>query len=612
MVKKISQVPRKKKSFSLSKLTFAVWGLCVIVFVITLTIATNFGRGIVQDTKFGNSNFFLAILSISVCLGILSFGIGILTFIFKELLNKSVLKPKDKSLKSILSISIKFLLIIAVFPLFLVCRIINPAEIFKKIKRKGIKTLSIKTFISRKTITKFVAVLSVSITLIPIWFAGYAFVGFLVKEELNLVEDSIALAGTGSMYPTFPKGQGKTREEQTKEVVGTPGMQRYPSGFILFDKRFLGYEISKGDIISFENEKTYEITTMDNGDPAGFIKRVLALPGDIVEIRGGILYINGERQKEPWIARAQSTFGGEFLRECKTFTIPERKLFVLGDNRKASMDSRHELGLIDYEDIGHVIPLKKQIGNLDKNWRDTANDFEELSKIRIDKEKYLELLNEKRKEAGVPILKYEPKLEKAAAKRGEIILEYDDVSYEATKSGYPIKKAMREVSYYNTTWGEAPLYGYYDAEELIETLFEWPDWKEFLTDENYDDFGIAEVEGEINSCPTQIIVQHFGGYIPPNYTSQEIEGWKTTLRRLKEIQPSWEKLKTWSRFYEENKKDIDRITEIISIRIANIEGVVAKMENNQWLSQTQIDYTYQDTDLYNEQESIATKLNNKF
>ena len=72
---------------------------------------------------------------------------------------------------------------------------------------------------------------------------------------------------------------------------------------------------------------------------------------------------------------------------------------------------------MDFNDVNHVLPWQKQTGGLDKNWHDPINDLDEQAKITLDKEKYVELLNEKRKEAGVKPLKYQPKLEKSAGKR---------------------------------------------------------------------------------------------------------------------------------------------------------------------------------------------------
>ncbi|MCX6705084.1 MAG: hypothetical protein NT162_01985, partial [Candidatus Woesebacteria bacterium] len=108
-----------------------------------------------------------------------------------------------------------------------------------------------------------------------------------------------------------------------------------------------------------------------------------------------------------------------------------------------------------------------------------------------------------------------------------------------------------------------------------------------------------------------IVVQHFAGYVPPNYKKDVVDSWKNSLSGLRGIQPNWEALKNNADFYNNNKQDVDRITQIISIRISNIEGIVAKMDANQWLTNDQDNYTKSGNQaLYNEEESLATKLNN--
>lgn len=336
---------------------------------------------------------------------------------------------------------------------------------------------------------------------------------------------------------------------------------------------------------------------------------MIGIPGDTIELRDGAIYLNGEPQKEPYIAKPRSTFGEKFLNECQKVEVPQGHVFAMGDNRKGSADSR-EIGFVPISDIYYVLPFASQKGTLDKNWHDTTNDLEGSSKIKLDKEKYLELLNEKRNEFGAKPLKYQPKLEKSAFKRGEVILKYDDFSYEATRSGYTQLRAMNDIGYSNITYGEVPISGYYEAEELIENQFEFPESKKFFTDKNFQEVGIAEIEGTLNGCPTQVIVQHIAGYVPPNYTKEHIEGWRKTLADLRGVQSGWQELKEYSS-YQKNKTDVDRINELISIRIANIEAIVRRMEANQWLSKQELDDTYQDENLYKEMDAIATRLNSQ-
>lgn len=150
---------------------------------------------------------------------------------------------------------------------------------------------------------------------------------------------------------------------------------------------------------------------------------------------------------------------------------------------------------------------------------------------------------------------------------------------------------------------------YYFENELIDYVFEFSESRKFLLNKDYQDIGVSTFVGQLNGCPTQIVVQHLAGYVPPNYSKEELDGWEKVLGNLKNVQGSWEKIKDAKIFYEKNKQDADRINEIIAIRISNIEGIVDKMKKNEWLSKTQIDYTYKDDELYKEQQELAKKLN---
>jgi len=291
-------------------------------------------------------------------------------------------------------------------------------------------------------------------------------------------------------------------------------------------------------------------------------------------------------------------------------TVPQDTVFAMGDNRKGSSDSR-EIGFVPIKDITRVLPLEKQKGKLDKNWHDTTNDLADTAKSTIDRNRFVELLNEKRKENGAAPVKYEPKLDMSAKIRGESLLKHNSIKEQ---NSYPVvSSAMSKAGYWNSYVWEWSLEGYYTADELVEDYIErdTTDAKNVWFDKEFDDIGVGEVQGELNGCPTQLIVVHAAGYIPPNYKKEDIESWKTSLSGLREIQPSWARLKEYKEFYEKNKQDVDRINEIISTRIANISTIVAKMEANQWLSATEQKMIDQDKLLYDEQEAVATRLNSR-
>ncbi|MBP8961232.1 signal peptidase I [Patescibacteria group bacterium] len=600
MLKKLSlKLDRKKFLNRITKISVFVWLVCIIgVFAIIGYVV-----GIRKQLFDSAPTIFVSSLLCLIILGCLAFLVGVISFT-AQLIDKKTQKEQN-----IFIFLIKLFFILAILPLYLLIYIFRPLEIISKLRHGGFREL-LKSLQLKQILVKAIALILVGVIILPIWIVGYMTVNALVVNQLGYITDDIKISGTGSMFPTFPKGEGKDPKELAKQIVSTTGMMRYPNGLVIGGKRFFGYEIGRGDIVVVENEKIKEMTKKMYGDTSGWVKRVIGLTGDTIELRGGIVYLNGEPLKEPYTAQPHSTFGETFLSECKKITIPDNSVFVMGDNRKGSGDSR-EIGFIELNAVSHVFPLKNQKGVLDKTWRDTAKDFDETSKIKLDKEKYLQLLNERRKEAGAKELKYQPKLETSASRRAEVILKFDDFSFEATQSGYTMEQAMREANYSNIVWGEAPIQGYYEAEELIDNQFQFPESKKFLTDKTYQEIGIAEVEGEINGCPTQVIVQHLAGYVPPNYEQTDIDGWKNNLSRLKEIQPGWAELKKSKEFYKKNKQDVDRINEIISTRIANISIIVAKMEANQWLSTTEQKMIDQDKPLFDEQEAIATRLNSR-
>jgi signal peptidase I len=97
----------------------------------------------------------------------------------------------------------------------------------------------------------------------------------------------------------------------------------------------LAYRFSdpeRGDVVVFHSPT----------EPADYIKRVIGIPGDIVEVDQGVVKVNGQILDEPYLAEPPAYLG--------TWEVPEGSLFVLGDNRNQSSDS-HEWGFITRSSI---------------------------------------------------------------------------------------------------------------------------------------------------------------------------------------------------------------------------------------------------------------------
>ena len=120
--------------------------------------------------------------------------------------------------------------------------------------------------------------------------------------------------GSGSMEPTLHGCQGCTNDR------------------VLINK--LAYDLKepeRGDIVLFRDPE---------GGAEPLIKRVVGLPGDRIVVRHGTLVLNGEPRNEPYVVNRACVEGVPKTCSFGPVTVSEGHVFVMGDNRASSYDSR--------------------------------------------------------------------------------------------------------------------------------------------------------------------------------------------------------------------------------------------------------------------------------
>ncbi|ABS20756.1 signal peptidase I [Bacillus cytotoxicus] len=104
-------------------------------------------------------------------------------------------------------------------------------------------------------------------------------------------------------------------------------------------KRFESYD--REDIIVVKTDNFY-------------VKRVIGLPGDVIEMKNDQLYINHQVHSEPYLEKNRKHAKQLLVHLTEDFgpiTVPKNKIFVMGDNRLISRDSRNGLGFIDKKQV---------------------------------------------------------------------------------------------------------------------------------------------------------------------------------------------------------------------------------------------------------------------
>ncbi|XKG23370.1 signal peptidase I [Ureibacillus chungkukjangi] len=126
----------------------------------------------------------------------------------------------------------------------------------------------------------------------------------------------------------------------------------------------IGYTIGKPD--------RFDIVVFHAPEGKDYIKRVIGLPGDTIEYKDDQLYINGKAYDEPYLDEYKSQITEGTLTQDFTLqeidptldVIPEGYVFVMGDNRRYSKDSRH-IGIVSQDElIGNTSIIFWPIGDI--------------------------------------------------------------------------------------------------------------------------------------------------------------------------------------------------------------------------------------------------------
>ncbi len=169
-------------------------------------------------------------------------------------------------------------------------------------------------------------------------------IGYIFKQTLNFIMDMLeTIAFVGSIYMII------------HFFILTPhkvkGQSMYPTfvdgEYILTSK--ITYKLrpmKRGDVII--------IKRTDTPDQKLLIKRLIGLPGDEIMIQNGSVYINGEAIPENYLSATTPIPNVSYLKEGEPVLIPSGYVFVMGDNRPNSEDSR-KFGPVPIQNIEGVV-----------------------------------------------------------------------------------------------------------------------------------------------------------------------------------------------------------------------------------------------------------------
>jgi signal peptidase I len=142
---------------------------------------------------------------------------------------------------------------------------------------------------------------------------------------------------TGTWWSRLPK----TQRENAQILVVALVLALIGDRLVVEKVSYYLHPPSTGDIVVFEPPP--QLLEYGYAPGKAFIKRVIGTPGDVVQISGGSVYLNGQVLVEEYIAEAPAY-------ELPPLRVPNDQLFVMGDNRNNSNDS-HIWGFLPQQNV---------------------------------------------------------------------------------------------------------------------------------------------------------------------------------------------------------------------------------------------------------------------
>lgn len=312
-------------------ISFILWGLSILGFFVSFFWVIKTSGGLEQNSEQSIGALF-ALLAF-LLLGVGSFLLGTTLLTWNRLRGES---KHNTLLKGILAVLIQ-----PIFPLYYLSSL-GKSYIQRRPKLKD---------------SRHLGVLVGLFAFLPFWFLGYFLLFFGGRAVLGLGPEFAPVLSSESMAPTIPGGTGY-RYYHYKNIWYRLNSSRK-------------HQFEHGDIVSFSTPTTRKLTSEAGINDYNFFKRVIGLPGDTIVVKGGLVYRNGEALDERYTLEANKTYAGDikdengkvlakgFFQECEEVVVPPQSLFVLGDNRQHSDDSRI-IGFVGFDDVTAYLPWDEQ------------------------------------------------------------------------------------------------------------------------------------------------------------------------------------------------------------------------------------------------------------